>query len=98
MTELHVLPESDQLRFAMHPHQEAIFGVHEAPDNFITLKSGRVSPHYMDLRPGVSSLATRTMVATNMLSLANIPVIDAPGEEAETPGEIQTETGVASLS
>jgi orotate phosphoribosyltransferase len=81
MINAQVLPEVDQFRIAMHLHQEGMFGVHEDPENFITLKSGRLSPHYLDIRPGVSDASTRELIARGMLDLAGISYShDSSGE------------------
>ncbi len=77
------LPEDDQLKIAMHLHEEGMFGVHENPDNFITLKSGRISPHYLDMRPGISNVVTRGIIAKGLLDLAGIPIDSASGEHTE---------------
>ncbi|MDZ7786415.1 MAG: hypothetical protein U5L95_04820 [Candidatus Saccharibacteria bacterium] len=67
-----VLPEERQFEIAMHLHNEGMFGVYEDPNDFITLKSERVSPHYLNLRPGIASTETRHIIARGMLDLASM--------------------------
>ncbi len=67
-----VLPEENQFEVALHLHETGRFGIHENPDDFITLKSGRISPHYLDLRPGISSPDTRRIVGGGLLDLAEM--------------------------
>lgn len=69
MTDRLVLPETIQFEVAKHLHEEGLFGVHENPDDFITLKSGRLSPHYLDIRPGISNYETRGLIASAMLEM-----------------------------
>ncbi len=66
------LSEENQLRLVLHLHNEGMFGVFEDPDDFITLKSKRVSPHYLDIRPGISDASTRELFANGMLDVAGI--------------------------
>lgn len=72
MSDPKVLPEERQFEIAMHLHEQGMFGVHENPSDFITLKSGRVSPHYLNTRPGISSSETRQLIGSALLDLATI--------------------------
>ncbi|MFO0971549.1 MAG: hypothetical protein U0520_04370 [Candidatus Saccharimonadales bacterium] len=65
-----LLPGAEQERLAMHLYEEGLFGIKENPDEFITLKSGRKSPHYFDIRQGLSCPDTRELVAEAMVALA----------------------------
>jgi len=65
-----LLSKAEQLRLTHTLHQEGLFGIKENPADFITLKSKRKSPHYLDIRPGISSYQTRQFVASNMLQVA----------------------------
>lgn len=64
-----LLPPTDQEQLAMHMHEEGLFGVAERPEDYITLKSKRRSPHYFDVRPGLSNPKTRRMVGDTMARL-----------------------------
>lgn len=67
-----LLSEEAQSDFAVSLYRQGMFGIEEDPDNFRTLKSGRVSPHYLDMRPGISTYETRQEVAGYMVQLANL--------------------------
>jgi orotate phosphoribosyltransferase len=64
-----VLPEEDQLAFARTLVQRNLFGVKESRSDYITLKSGRLSPHYLDIRPGIADYGIRKKVADTMANL-----------------------------
>ena len=65
-----LLPEESRRILAKHLYDEKLFGIKENPNDYITLKSGRLSPHYLDIRKGIASFATRKLVATSLVSLA----------------------------
>lgn len=71
-----LLSEQEQLEFTLELQNRGMFGIAEDPNDFITLKSERVSPHYLDMRKGVSSKSFRELVAFNMGSLAFQRVVD----------------------
>ncbi len=65
----HLLPELHQEKLAMHMYSEGLFGIAEAPEDYITLKSKRESPHYFDVRPGLSNPETRALIGNSMARL-----------------------------
>jgi hypothetical protein len=65
-----LLPEEDQLNLTLFLHDQGMFGIHEDPTDFITLKSKRVSPHYLDARKGISEYESRQLVANTFIDLA----------------------------
>lgn len=67
-----LLSDEAHLNFTVMLHREGLFGVKEKPEDFISLKSKRRSPHYLDIRPGISSYVTRQIVAGNMFNLARL--------------------------
>lgn len=67
------LSEEAQASLALVLHQEELFGIATRPEDFIKLKSERLSPHYFNIRDGISSYATRTFIARTMIDLAQIP-------------------------
>jgi orotate phosphoribosyltransferase len=69
-----LLPEEDQLNLTLFLHDQGMFGIHEDPTDFITLKSKRVSPHYLDARKGISEYESRQLVANTFIDLAEIRV------------------------
>lgn len=68
--ELLLNPET-QAELTIGLYREGLFGIRENPDDYITLKSKRLSPHYLDIRPGISNIATRDLVIGSMIDLAN---------------------------
>lgn len=64
-----ILPEHRREELVMHMHSEGYFGIKEDPNDFMTLKSGRRSPHYFDIRQGLSSPRTRQGIAQGMVDL-----------------------------
>lgn len=72
-----LLPDRDREEFAMHLHAEGLIGINESPDDYIKLKSGRMSPHYFNVRPGISSYGTRMLIAGTMARLSLFKT-DAP--------------------
>ena len=65
-----LLPDAIQEKLAVRMYEQGHFGIKENPDDYITLKSGRRSPHYFDLRTGLSDPHTRRGVADAMVELA----------------------------
>jgi len=65
-----LLGEQEQLFYAMELNERGLFGIKEDPSEFVTLKSGRVSPHYLDMRKGISSQSFRQTVSEMMGDLA----------------------------
>ncbi len=65
-----VLDPKLQLDLTVDLYKKNMFGIKENPDDYITLKSGRKSPHYLDMRKGISSSHTRFAVASVLLDLA----------------------------
>lgn len=68
MAEL-LLPERDREALAVQMYREGHFGINEDPGDYIKLKSGRMSPHYFNVRTGLSNPTTRSMVANTMARL-----------------------------
>jgi len=64
-----LLPEEEQLELAIELHQTGMFGIVDNPDDFITLKSERRSPHYLNIRPGISSIHSRDLITGSMVNL-----------------------------
>lgn len=62
--------EQEQLELTTLLHERGYFGIAEDPKDYITLKSGRKSPHYLNMRKGVSSSAFRHRIAESMAALA----------------------------
>lgn len=91
-----LLDEQEQVDLAVDLARNNLFGVKENPDDYITLKSKRRAPHYLDIRPGISSAHTRDSVATALVSLAQAGAIrrgcdyphDAYAHVAGTPEAI----------
>ncbi len=65
-----LLSETDQEVLAVGLYRNGLFGIKENPEEYITLKSGRRSPHYLNIRPGISSLGTRDLIVDSMIKLA----------------------------
>ena len=65
-----LLPEEDRLRLTQLLFDEGIFGIKENPHDYITLKNGRKSPHYIDLRQGITPYELRTDISLAMYDLA----------------------------
>lgn len=65
------LSQEEQLRFTLMLHEQGLFGIKEDPDEYITLKSKRRSPHYLDIRPGISNYELRFRIANNMANLTS---------------------------
>lgn len=64
-----VLSEAEQREVAVTLLNNNLFGVAERPEDYITLKSKRLSPHYLDIRPGLSSYALRCRITDTMAGL-----------------------------
>jgi len=47
-----------------------LFGIKDNPNDFIKLKSGRKSPHYFDIRPGISDIDLREDISYAMADLS----------------------------
>src|SRR5665213_4168912 len=69
-----LLPEEDQVRLAIELQRQGIFGIHETTDSsqWTKLKSERLSPHYLDIRKGISSFSMRQLVAKSMIKLTEL--------------------------
>lgn len=65
-----LLSERDQEVLAVGLYRTSLFGIKENPEDFITLKSGRRSPYYLNIRPGISRLDTRDLIVDSMIKLA----------------------------
>lgn len=65
-----LLPTETRLHLAVKLYNEGLFGIMENPNDYIKLKSQRRSPHYLDIRPGISDDKVRMLIARNMLNLA----------------------------
>ncbi|HVS79319.1 MAG TPA: hypothetical protein VHD84_03485 [Candidatus Saccharimonadales bacterium] len=65
-----LLSEDEQLSLATKLLDEGIFGIHQDPDQVIILKNGRESPHYLDVRKGISVPDLRRKLVTDLASLA----------------------------
>ncbi len=70
MSEL-LLNQNDQAVLTTGLFNYGLFGVKERPEEFITLKSGRKSPHYLDIRPGISDVNARKLIVGSMWILTN---------------------------
>lgn len=66
-----LLNSQDRVSLAVELSRKNLFGIREDPNDYITLKSGRKSPHYLDLRPGISSQYTRDAIAKALVSLTD---------------------------
>lgn len=64
------LHENTQLQLAAELVDRGLFGIFEDSEETITLKSGRLSPHYLDMRPGISSQDFRRLIAWDLGNLA----------------------------
>ncbi len=71
-----LLPEKDQVELAFGLFDRGLFGIKEDPSEFIKLKSGRLSPHYLDIRPGISSVGARGLIVGSMIKLAERAAVD----------------------
>jgi len=65
-----LLDQEAQLKLTVGLYEQGLFGIKENPDDYITLKSERLSPHYLDIRPGISDVNTRDLVVQSMIDLA----------------------------
>lgn len=65
-----LLADNIREELAVHMYNEGHFGIAEHPEDYITLKSGRQSPHYFDIRQGLSSPHTRELIGEAMVGLA----------------------------
>jgi orotate phosphoribosyltransferase len=67
-----LLSEEYRLHLALELQQAELLGILGSPDpnNWIELKSKRRSPHYMDVRKGISSPKIRHRIAQTLLELA----------------------------
>jgi uridine monophosphate synthetase len=65
-----VLSEEVQWKLAAALYDNGLFGVKAKRAEYVILKSKRPSPHYLDIRPGLSSFATRHLIAGTMADLA----------------------------
>ena len=70
MSERLLLDEGTQLELGMSLYKAGLFGIKENPNDYITLKSGRKSPHYFDIRPGISNIDLREDISYAMSDLA----------------------------
>jgi orotate phosphoribosyltransferase len=68
-----LLPEEEQLELGRYLADEGLFGIIES-GTFTELKSKRLSPHYLDVRPGISSHRTREIIGASMASLAMLRI------------------------
>lgn len=64
-----LLSERDQEVLAVGLYRTGLFGIKENPEDFITLKSGRRSPYYLNIRPGISRLDARDLIVDSMIKL-----------------------------
>lgn len=64
-----LLPESAQTDLAVGLYEQGLFGIKEDPEDYIKLKSERMSPHYLDIRPGISNTASRALIVDSMVQL-----------------------------
>jgi len=62
--------------------EENIFGIHQESEDFITVKSERSSPHYLNVRDAVTSHTLRNKIASSLISLTN-----AKSETSEVAGD-----------
>lgn len=69
MAERLLLDSDDQEQVGLYLFDQGLFGVREDPADYIRLKSGRLSPHYFDIRQGVSDWKTRRVVSTTLGAL-----------------------------
>lgn len=84
-----LLSEEQQMRFATHLVNEGLFGVKEDPADYIKLKSERLSPHYLDMRPGIASFHTRVkIVGGSMLALAEARAIQWTGNQESSVQDV----------
>lgn len=74
-----LLSEADQSKLTISLFRDGLFGIKEDPEDFITLKSKRKSPHYLDIRPGVSDYSTRQRIATTMGRVATLKASQKAG-------------------
>lgn len=65
-----VLDEERQRRLAITLVRNQLFGVKENTDDYIRLKSGRLSPHYLNIRDGLADYPVRHGIAQAMVDLA----------------------------
>jgi orotate phosphoribosyltransferase len=78
-----VLNEETRLDMTRRLHAEGLFGIHEDPAQIKNpLKSGRLSPHYLDIRPGITPYGFRKYLATNMATLADMKARDSGSSSA----------------
>ncbi len=69
-----LLSEGQQLELTMQLHERGYFGIVEDEADYITLKSERRSPHYLDMRKGISFEPFREMLGDMMEDLAHARV------------------------
>lgn len=71
-----LLPEGDQLRLALELKNRQLFVISEDSNQTIPLTGERFSPHYLDMRQGISSYEIRHLVGETMLKLAKTRVAE----------------------
>jgi orotate phosphoribosyltransferase len=67
-----LLPEATQRQLATYLYNDGQFGIAEEEQNFRRLKSQRLAPHYLDIRPGISSYHGRQFIGSAMARLATL--------------------------
>ncbi len=68
MSEL-LLREEAQVFLSERLYDHGLFGIAENPKDYKDLKSGRRSPHYLDIRPGMSSVPARENIVDILVEL-----------------------------
>ena len=71
-----LLPGKTQHELGTTLFRRGLFGIHEDPDQYITLKSGRKSPHYLNARIGLSNVHVRDLIVSSLIKLTGITAVD----------------------
>lgn len=64
-----LLSEQRRLELGRALFARGLFGVREHEAELIRLKSGRLSPHYLDIRRGLSDVIARDVIADGLAAL-----------------------------
>lgn len=87
MAEL-LLADDQQYELAHRLFGGGLFGIKEEPADFIELKSKRMSPHYLDIRPGISNPFVYDQIVASMAHLTRIAAIK--NQNCDFPNEAYT--------
>ena len=69
----------EQADLAIGLHRNNLFGIKEKPQEYITLKSERRLPHYLNIRPALSNLGGREVIVDSMAKLMRVTAREVRG-------------------